>query len=165
MAQPKIEIRNVKYAAFQSQDSHCFQATVYKDGKRWCVASDDGNGGCINFTPLPKSNQTGKELYKEINAFDEGAESVTTTNGGNGGFSYLRTLDIVVGDRVNDWLTEKETKRILKKLTIQDVDGKLYSFKQPYSEAFAEQVEKQYPKAKILNAMPFKDAVAIVRSL
>ena len=30
----KIKIKNIKYAAFQSQETHCFEATVYVDGRK-----------------------------------------------------------------------------------------------------------------------------------
>ena len=61
--QYKFELKNVKYAAFASEDSHCFEATLYKDGKRWCIVSDDGHGGCMDFNPLTRDHK-----YNELNA-------------------------------------------------------------------------------------------------
>ena len=45
-----IEIKNVKYSStLGHDDSHTFSATVYKNGKRWCIASMmDGAGVLIS---------------------------------------------------------------------------------------------------------------------
>ena len=42
---PKIELKNLKTAEFASEETHCFEATVYLDGKRFCIASNQGHGG------------------------------------------------------------------------------------------------------------------------
>jgi hypothetical protein len=41
----KIELKNVKYAAFASQETSCFEATVYIDGKRAGKVRNEGHGG------------------------------------------------------------------------------------------------------------------------
>jgi hypothetical protein len=41
----KVELKNVKYSAFASQETHCFEATVYIDGKRVGTVSNEGYGG------------------------------------------------------------------------------------------------------------------------
>jgi hypothetical protein len=50
---PKIELKNLKYAAFASEETSCFEATVYVDGKRFCIASNEGRGGCDSYEALP----------------------------------------------------------------------------------------------------------------
>lgn len=65
MTAPKIEVRNLKHAAFASEETHCFEASVYVDGKRFCTASNDGHGGPDMYTPV-KPNQTSTELHKQI---------------------------------------------------------------------------------------------------
>lgn len=42
---PKIELKNLKTAEFASEETHCYEATVYVDGKRFCIASNQGHGG------------------------------------------------------------------------------------------------------------------------
>jgi hypothetical protein len=41
----KIEIRSLKFSALASQDSNCFEATIYIDGKRAGSAHNAGHGG------------------------------------------------------------------------------------------------------------------------
>ena len=52
MTAPEITLKNLKIAEFNSKDSVCFEATVYVDGKRFCIANDDGWGGQTNYEPL-----------------------------------------------------------------------------------------------------------------
>ena len=47
----KIELKNLKYAEFASQETHCFEASLYVDGKRIGVVANDGQGGCNGYTP------------------------------------------------------------------------------------------------------------------
>jgi hypothetical protein len=42
----KITLKNFKHAAFASQETYCFEATVYIDGKKAGIASNEGHGGC-----------------------------------------------------------------------------------------------------------------------
>lgn len=41
-----ITLKNFKHAAFASQETYCFEATVYIDGKKAGRASNEGHGGC-----------------------------------------------------------------------------------------------------------------------
>jgi len=44
--QQKIELKNIKYAAFASEETHCYDATLYLDGKAMFRVGNDGHGGC-----------------------------------------------------------------------------------------------------------------------
>lgn len=50
---PTVILKNLKYAAFASEETHCFEATVYVDGKRFCIASNEGHGGPDRYDALP----------------------------------------------------------------------------------------------------------------
>lgn len=54
----KIELKNVKHAKFASQETECFEATVYIDGVKRGTVSNDGWGGCNAYHP----NSLGQEL-------------------------------------------------------------------------------------------------------
>ena len=45
----KIELKNIKYAAFASEETSCYEATLWVDGKKIGTVSNDGHGGCDNF--------------------------------------------------------------------------------------------------------------------
>jgi hypothetical protein len=45
----KIELKNVKIAAFASEETTCFQAALWIDGKKAATVSNEGRGGCNTF--------------------------------------------------------------------------------------------------------------------
>ncbi len=55
MTAPKITLKNFKHAEFASHETTCFEATVYVDGKIFCMASDEGQGGEVSLEPHAKS--------------------------------------------------------------------------------------------------------------
>jgi hypothetical protein len=50
---PVITLKNLKHAEFASEETHCYSATVYLDGKRFCLASNDGHGGPDRYDAMP----------------------------------------------------------------------------------------------------------------
>lgn len=106
----KIEIKNLKHAAFASEETHCFEATVYVDGKRSFVASNDGHGGCDMYHPCNKG-QTQKDVDELVKAIDE--ELGKNTYEYNG-MTLNESLEGVVCDLVNKQLVMKDVKRDLK---------------------------------------------------
>ena len=48
----KIELKNIKYAAFASEETNCYKATLYVDGKRFAYLSNDGHGACDRQEPI-----------------------------------------------------------------------------------------------------------------
>ena len=50
----RIQLKNVKYAAFASQETHCYEASVYFDGKKVGHVSNEGHGGCYYQHPSDK---------------------------------------------------------------------------------------------------------------
>lgn len=45
----KLEVKSVKIAKFASEETLCYEATVYIDGKPKFTARNDGHGGCSMF--------------------------------------------------------------------------------------------------------------------
>ena len=52
----KIELRNIKYSDFASEETACYQATIYIDGKKVGEVSNSGKGGCDNIYPYEVEN-------------------------------------------------------------------------------------------------------------
>ena len=42
----KITLKNIKHSEFASHETHCFEASIYIDGKRRATVSNCGQGGC-----------------------------------------------------------------------------------------------------------------------
>lgn len=72
-AEPVLELRGVKYAAFASDETACYRATLYVDGRKFCEVSNDGHGGCDDHFPVKGGvaphdlNEAIFELAKRIN--------------------------------------------------------------------------------------------------
>jgi hypothetical protein len=41
----QITLKNLKISKFMSEETTCFQATIYVDGKKAGMAQNDGHGG------------------------------------------------------------------------------------------------------------------------
>ena len=107
-----IELKNIKHSEFASQETHCFEATLYVDGKRFCLVSNDGNGGCDNYYPIKRTDGS---VYNGVKAINKklAAEHEDIN------------LEIVVGNLVNKWLQDKEIKKILRRISYIK-NGSLY---------------------------------------
>jgi hypothetical protein len=68
----QITLKNFKHAAFASQETYCFQATVYVDGIKVGVASNEGHGGCtfIHFDNAHRGKFTQEQESKMEEAVD-----------------------------------------------------------------------------------------------
>ena len=58
----KFELRNFKYSAFATQETPCFEAKLYIDGKFIADVRNEGHGGCNYVYPNPKLDA--KEVHK-----------------------------------------------------------------------------------------------------
>jgi hypothetical protein len=47
----QIELKSVKFSEWNSEETNCFQAMVYFNGKRAGMASNEGRGGCTWVRP------------------------------------------------------------------------------------------------------------------
>ena len=64
-----LEIKGIKHAAFASQETHCFEGSLYLNNKRIGVVSNEGHGGCDRFDPCGNledgSYHANNKLYKD----------------------------------------------------------------------------------------------------
>ena len=113
----KIELKNIKYAAFASHDSHCYTATLYVDGQKLCQVSDDGYGGEPSYHGI-RGGVSQQDVYKRISEID--------------------SLDIACCDLLNDWLRKRDFKKQMKKITlISDGNVQFYKALAPTPENIA----------------------------
>lgn len=120
---PTIELRNIKHAAFASEETHCYTATLYVDGERWGEVGNDGHGGCDHFHPVK-----GKS-WGDLKALNEHIAATYPKITGYG-MELDENLETVCGGLVNDWLTECDYKRLAarKVLFVKPGEKGLYTF-------------------------------------
>lgn len=160
----KIELRNVKHAAFASQDSSCFNATVYIDGKKAGEVSNDGHGGCNMYHPWKLEEQidahakTLPRVWVGEKHFPEGIE---------------QTADILIGELLETYLVSREVQRRLASHILFIKNGKVYMTKKVSKEMIAglaipaklADAKRQLKTDTILNAMAFPEALKLYREL
>lgn len=61
----KLELKNLKRAAFASHETHCYAATVYFNNKRAWLAANDGHGGADYYDPL---NGQSRDEFEQVYA-------------------------------------------------------------------------------------------------
>lgn len=105
MKKPKITIRNLQHAAFASHETHCFEATVYVDGRRFMAAYNGGYGGPTQFDPIP--NVSTREDITELEKRVAATFPKWGTEVGLDADIYETDLEIVVFDLVNAALTKR----------------------------------------------------------
>lgn len=160
----KISIKNLKYADFASQETHCFGGTVYVDGKRFCYASNDGKGGADFYQPLPgfKGN-----LHAEIEKLNETIkrERIGEYEGPVG-----PDFEWAVSEAVTDALYLRDMKQAMRRqwLYLKPNDPGLWQVRRDKSHPgpadMVAVLQKHVPGAKLLNALPEDEALEIWRA-
>lgn len=148
----KVEIRNVKYAAFASEETSCFSATVVLDGKVAGTVSNDGRGGCHRYSD--------HSTYDRLEAHARTLPPLQSRYG-----PLAMSADLIVGKLLDDWLLRKDLKRITKgKVAFVKADGKLYTAKvRGDVRCAAEEIAKKSDVRCVLNLMPEDEAVGLLR--
>lgn len=131
----RVDLKNIKYAAFASQETNCFEASVYIDGKREGVVWNDGRGGCNSYQP--------QALVERLEAYAKTLPPIKSD------FGMLSVdADVLLNELLESHLEAKENKRLCKRGTLVRFEGIQYEsgawslFKAPYDDRVIERLEK-----------------------
>lgn len=171
----KIAIKNLKHAEFASQETNCYQATVWVDGKRAFTASNEGHGGADYYEPLHAKGKDPSQARSEFNAVMEKVEAhcATLPKWGSefgGEDNNDVTPEILINNLVHKKLLEKDLKKLLKSRVLlldKDEAGELKIFEVRYkgvrviknTHVFV--TASRHPSAIILNNLAFDEALEI----
>ena len=120
-----MELKNLSHNATFSEETHCFRASVYINGKRMFTASNGGNGGSNFYSP--SDFKTGKEAFEEAMAIAreearqytlkkiELGEDLQWAIDAFGDGKSDELIDWLIADLINEQLTLKEMRKALKK--------------------------------------------------
>ncbi len=98
----KIELKNVKFSDFASEETNCFRADVYVNGKKAGYCKNDGHGG-NTYVHVENRNEV-EDYCKSLPPIDFGGLMVDSN------------LENLVDMLFEDWLKEKSKKDLKKKL-------------------------------------------------
>ena len=147
--QSRITLKSIKYTAWASQETHCFQAVIYLDGKRALNVENDGRGACNNYwNTKDQTTEEGRKMLDECRQhayeFLKSNRALTMEVDGEtidlSDMPDSELLDWLIADLVNEHLCLKEMKRCLKKkIFFFDTENKnIYSFNlKPTTEAMS----------------------------
>ena len=158
----KLELKNIKCFGAMSEETNCYTATVYVDGKASVAVSNRGHGGPDEQRMIGKDHNLDiidawcrANLPKRTNPFNDQ--------------EYECDLEMWCGDEVDKFLALREMRRRMKAKAVFVDGGKLYTYgyrgRKPYDQALGFEVAKKYPNATLLNTMPEDAALAAYRSV
>jgi hypothetical protein len=194
MNAPTIELKKFHYAAFASEDSSCYDAEVWVNGKRAFTAHNSGTGGPDDYRPIyirtePSTSpvKSGEGTYdhasKEaaMKILEEYAASLPAekVDWGNGTFfDHQPDVESLIGDALAAKLVEKEVNKAMKcitnktKLTFVDGEKVHFLFYKPLRSMTDAEMERgiakikaQHPNSNVLNDRPESVARAILSKL
>jgi len=158
----KFTLKKIRYMASLSQETSCYSADLYVDGKKIGEVANDGHGG-------PDSFHGDQAAYAMASAW-VAENHPPLVFGENDEHSVKADIEIVCGQLLDDHLLGKALKKELKRSVLYQAAGKKglmqIKFKRVTSvtDGHIEHVQKKYPDAKILNALPFDEAMEIYKN-
>lgn len=159
----KLSLSKIKYAAFASQETNCFEAILCIDGVPSLRVNNDGHGGSDwHHDIVPGAT---KRVIEYAETLPEEAHPLCKDHLDNTKPLMLKpTIETLVGDLLEDYLVNRQLKAKLKGHTLF-VEPSLLGIRQVKGTGapVTDWVVRNYPKARILNLMPYAEALKIFR--
>jgi hypothetical protein len=132
----KIELKNLKTLASLSEETHCYTATIYVDGKPAFEASNHGHGGPDMYRPIaPFTYEDEKRIDEWLANSKPIIGSGTRPDGST--WELRHSLEIEVGELINNEIARKRLARMLKAQIVVLVDNKGQPALATYPKRFA----------------------------
>lgn len=119
----KIEVKNIKFYERLSEETNCFTADVYIDGKKAAYAKNDGQGGCTFYHAYDLKY---RPLIEAAEAYAKTLPDKTTNLFGKS-YTYKQTLESIIDDACTDNIVEKEQKKAQKRFETKKLKEMQYS--------------------------------------
>jgi len=164
----KLELKNIKHTEWASEETHCYQAALYVDGKPVAIVSNDGHGGCDRDYDHPKFKGDYRATMKAVHDYFKTLPNTDACDLFPDGMA--QELEFWCADQVNEFLNKKHimsnVKRILKKVSFVQ-DGKLLQFGtnlKPSTMTFQQirRHDTSLKDVKFLNEMTLDEVATIV---
>ena len=160
-----LEMKAIKFSEWASEETYCYQANVYLDGKPFVMVSNDGHGGCDREYSHNKFKGDYRATMKKV---DEYFKSLPKRDVGKYDWApegFDESFEGWCHEQVTNYLITKDVKKALKKKKVvyqKNDDGKmgLYDW---HINANSDALKKRYPESIILNDLPIDEAVKIWR--
>ena len=163
----KIELKNISHYARGSEETPCYNATVYINGKKTIEVGNDGHGGCdrqhgigeYNYNHIEEVNKWCiKTFGKKSFNYHSGNEEKECT--------YDFDLEQFCHDELYKWLDSKLLKKDMSKKYLFVENKELFAYPRKNKDedvTFKTFFYKNHPSAKCLNFMSFDDALTLYK--
>ena len=172
-----LEMRSIKHFASGSEETYCYTAVVYLDGKPFADVSNDGHGGCDHVHPHSKTTYTEVKgaWNKKFQQIEEYFKSLPKTDVGVYEWKpegFDQQFEYWCHQQVGDFLTKKDMKRLLNRCVVGQIkeDGELRvcQWNKPKGKPdwlLKEAIKNEYSDVVILNDITESEALEIYRSI
>ena len=160
----KLEVKNISHYARGSEETPCYNATVYINGKKAIEVSNDGRGGCDMQHTYPEIEERG--LVQQANKWCIAKFGQETWESGGKTYSTDLDLEHYCHQQLYDFLDRKALKKDLNSKFLCQEDKELFAYKKPKhadEDEFRAVLNQRHPKAKCLNFMAFEDALKLFK--
>ena len=153
----KIELKALKYSDFASQETHCFQANIYIDGKMKGTADNDGRGGMTTIRPW--------QLHNEIKLYTDKIPPKVYTYGDQS-MTLEASPDSYIDELVTLALHERDLKRAMRTRILFTRGNQVFETqKLPAAQMAADfknpNLKERLKADKILNLLPVAEALKL----
>ena len=162
-----IELKNISHYERGSEETPCYNATVYINGKKAIEVGNDGHGG------MDKQHQYSNEergVVDQVNkwcikTFGKKSFKYTSDEGEKECF-YDIDLESFCHDELYKWLDLKDLKKDMSKKYLFVEDKKIFAYPRKSKNqdvSFKTFFNENHPSAKCLNFLTFDDAIKLYK--
>lgn len=155
----QIKLRSIEHSEAMSEETFCYTAKVYIDGKLAGTARNDGKGGSTIISP--------RECEERLEAYALTLPDRVYKAGTPDQFTLKMTADMLVDDLLVEHLQAKDLKGHFKKDVLFTVEGEpgVRRMKNMTPERFlAHPRLSSLNVDKVLNQLPFEEALNIYKT-
>lgn len=159
----KIELKNIKFSEFASEETNCYQASIYIDGKKVGEVSNSGKGGCDNIYPYEVENRI--NLYaKTLPVVKLGFNDPQTGKP----FECPQSAETIFGDLLDDYLMGKDLKKAFKSKILFVRDSQVWETKRMDANTLKftlgkEKLKENLKAEEVLNLLPWDKALELYK--
>ena len=163
----KIELKNISHYARGSEETPCYNATVYVNGKKTIEVGNDGHGGCDRQYGIGEYNYNHIEEVNKWCIKTFGKKSFTYhSDDEEKECTYDCDLEQFCHDELYKWLDSKLLKKDMSKKYLFVENKELFAYPRKNKDedvTFKTFFYKNHPSAKCLNFMSFDDALTLYK--
>jgi len=162
-----LEMKAIKFSEWASEETYCYQANVYLDGKPLAMVSNDGHGGCDREYSHNKFKGDYRATMKKVNDYFKSLPNTDVGKYKNVPEGFEQTFERWCHDQVCTYLYRRDMKKALKKNKVvkrKNDEGKMSLYDYGIN-VLSDAIKHRWPEAIILNDLPEDEALTIWREI